>query len=161
MALEANSACGLLHKLHFFSNLQPIRTQNCTIFPNFWHTMPIKEFGGWASQKMLLKLIQISRMIGCIILTRKCNHCALHLFSDLFCHLTIHSCVTRKYYVKINQFNCRKILKMKSVLYGQCVYCVMFFYFFHINQGPDHVQVNWKHKSIGNISQLETRPLIG
>ena len=27
--------------------------------------------------------------------------------------------------------------------------------------GPDHVQVNWKHKSIGNISQLETRPLIG
>ena len=27
--------------------------------------------------------------------------------------------------------------------------------------GPDHVQVFWKHKSIGNISQLETRPLIG
>ena len=27
--------------------------------------------------------------------------------------------------------------------------------------GPDHVQVNWNHKSIGNISQLETRPLIG
>ena len=27
--------------------------------------------------------------------------------------------------------------------------------------GLDHVQVNWKHKSIGNISQLETRPLIG
>ena len=26
--------------------------------------------------------------------------------------------------------------------------------------GRDHVQVNWKHKSIGNISQLETRPLI-
>ena len=26
--------------------------------------------------------------------------------------------------------------------------------------GPDHVQVFWKHKSIGNISQLETRPLI-
>ena len=23
--------------------------------------------------------------------------------------------------------------------------------------GPDHVQVNWKHKSIGNITQLETR----
>ena len=39
--------------------------------------MPIHEFGGWASQKMLLKLIQISRMIGCIILTRKCNS---HLF---------------------------------------------------------------------------------
>ena len=28
-------------------------------------------------------------------------------------------------------------------------------------QGMDHVQVNWKHKSIGNISQLNTRPLIG
>ena len=27
--------------------------------------------------------------------------------------------------------------------------------------GPDHVQVNWKHKSIRNISQLETRLLIG
>ena len=27
--------------------------------------------------------------------------------------------------------------------------------------GPDHVQVFWKHKSIGNISQLETRPMIG
>ena len=27
--------------------------------------------------------------------------------------------------------------------------------------GPDHMQVNWKHMSIGNISQLETRPLIG
>ena len=27
--------------------------------------------------------------------------------------------------------------------------------------GPDHVQVFWKHKSIGNIRQLETRPLIG
>ena len=27
--------------------------------------------------------------------------------------------------------------------------------------GPDHVQVFWKHKSIGNISQLETSPLIG
>ena len=27
--------------------------------------------------------------------------------------------------------------------------------------GPDHVQFNWEHKSIGNISQLETRPLIG
>ena len=26
-----------------------------------------------------------------------------------------------------------------------------------IHLGPDH----WKHKSIGNISQLETRPLIG
>ena len=24
------------------------------------------------------------------------------------------------------------------------------------NSGQDHVQVNWKHKSIGNISQLET-----
>ena len=29
------------------------------------------------------------------------------------------------------------------------------------NQGPDHVQVYWKYKSIENISQLETRPLIG
>ena len=27
--------------------------------------------------------------------------------------------------------------------------------------GPDHVQVFWKHKCFGNISQLETRPLIG
>ena len=27
--------------------------------------------------------------------------------------------------------------------------------------GPDHVQVFRKHKSFGNISQLETRPLIG
>ena len=27
--------------------------------------------------------------------------------------------------------------------------------------GPDHVQVNWNDKSIGNISQLKTRPLIG
>ena len=27
--------------------------------------------------------------------------------------------------------------------------------------GPDHVQVNWKHKSICNLSQCETRPLIG
>ena len=27
--------------------------------------------------------------------------------------------------------------------------------------GPEHMQVFWKHKSIGNISQLETRPLIG
>ena len=27
--------------------------------------------------------------------------------------------------------------------------------------GPDHVQVNWKHKSIVNISQFEIRPLIG
>ena len=27
--------------------------------------------------------------------------------------------------------------------------------------GPDHVQVFWKHKGFGNISQLETRPLIG
>ena len=27
--------------------------------------------------------------------------------------------------------------------------------------GPDHVQVFWKHKSIGNISQLATWPLIG
>ena len=26
---------------------------------------------------------------------------------------------------------------------------------------PDHVQVFWKHKCFGNISQLETRPLIG
>ena len=29
------------------------------------------------------------------------------------------------------------------------------------NLGPDHVQVSWKHKCFGNISQLETRPLIG
>ena len=27
--------------------------------------------------------------------------------------------------------------------------------------GPDHVQVFWKHKCFGNISQLENRPLIG
>ena len=27
--------------------------------------------------------------------------------------------------------------------------------------GPDHVQVFWKQKCFGNISQLETRPLIG
>ena len=27
--------------------------------------------------------------------------------------------------------------------------------------GPDHVQVFWKHKCFGDISQLETRPLIG
>ena len=27
--------------------------------------------------------------------------------------------------------------------------------------GPDHVLVFWKHKCFGNISQLETRPLIG
>ena len=27
--------------------------------------------------------------------------------------------------------------------------------------GQDHVQVFWKRKSIGNVSQLETRPLIG
>ena len=27
--------------------------------------------------------------------------------------------------------------------------------------GTDHVQVFWKHKCFGNISQLETRPLIG
>ena len=27
--------------------------------------------------------------------------------------------------------------------------------FNYTNTGPDHVQVNWKHKSIGNISQLE------
>ena len=27
--------------------------------------------------------------------------------------------------------------------------------------GSDHVQVFWKHKRFGNISQLETRPLIG
>ena len=26
--------------------------------------------------------------------------------------------------------------------------------------GPDHVQVFWKHMSIENISQLETRPMI-
>ena len=35
------------------------------------------------------------------------------------------------------------------------------YYICHIYIGPDHVQVNWKHKSIGKISQLETRPLIG
>ena len=29
------------------------------------------------------------------------------------------------------------------------------------DQGPDHVQVFWKHKCFGNISQLETRPLNG
>ena len=27
--------------------------------------------------------------------------------------------------------------------------------------GPDHVQVFWKHKCFENISQLQTRPLIG
>ena len=27
-----------------------------------------------------------------------------------------------------------------------------------VDFGPDHVQVHWKHKSIGNINQLETRP---
>ena len=36
---------------------------------------------------------------------------------------------------------------------------------FHIvnvskHYGPDHLQVFWKHKVFGNISQLETRPLI-
>ena len=30
-----------------------------------------------------------------------------------------------------------------------------------IHLGPDHVQMFWKHKCFGNISQLETRPLIG
>ena len=31
----------------------------------------------------------------------------------------------------------------------------------YLYEGPDHVQVFWKHKYFGNISQLETMPLLG
>ena len=38
-----------------------------------------------------------------------------------------------------------------GIWYGGCI----------LDLGPDHVQVFWKHKCFGIISQLKTRPLIG
>ena len=40
------------------------------------------------------------------------------------------------------------------------VNCRNFTCYFIIHFGPDHVQVFWKHKCFGKISQLETRPMI-
>ena len=37
---------------------------------------------------------------------------------------------------------------------------ILFLHIRMLYQGSDHVQVNWKYKSIGYIGSLETRPLI-
>ena len=61
--------------------------------------------------------------------------------------------------------NVVKPTESEFVLYTKGKQQINYFFFISALElddlGPDHVQVFWKQKCFGNISQLETTPMIG